>query len=195
MRTSAMSGAAMEQMDEDSIDLIQDLRTAFGDEGSLVVTKKALVVAKLLNHPLLTKCAVDAIDKLTYQWPSTYSLSSHELLETVQAITMAIGTETVEAEGTVEGGETSEGSDKGSKTGKSSSGGTSSSPSQSSGTSSSSSSAESTQETAATTTTAGPQLLTEAEGRQIITTLLNLPPLAAGEGTVATQQVPLVVEE
>lgn len=184
MRTSAMSGSAMEQMDEDSIDLIQDMRTAIGDQGGLVVTKKALMAAVALKHPLLTNAKIADIVKLTYQWASTYNLSSHELLETVQALVLAVGSKSTETqeEGSEEG--EGEGSDKGS--GKSSS--TSGSPGAGSSSTSSSSSAASS--AASTESETGPELLTEDEARQILTGLLNLPRLATSAVANTQQQIP-----
>lgn len=91
MRTTAMSGSAMEMMDDDLVDLMQGLRTDFGEQGMLTVVKKSVAAAKKLGHPLAVGIDLATIGGLALQWPLPFGLDAQETLALVQAVNLACG--------------------------------------------------------------------------------------------------------
>ena len=90
MKAVAMSGAAMYAMDEDLVDLMQELRTDHGEQGALVITKKAARAAKKMGHPLAEGFSEKIIGSLAYEWPPPFGLGAGEILQLTQAMTMAV---------------------------------------------------------------------------------------------------------
>jgi hypothetical protein len=91
MRTAGMSGDAMENMDEDLVDLMNALADTFAEQGMLVIMKKALRAARKLKHPAGEGLTENMIGGLTLQHAPAFSPGSHEILETVQAMVAALG--------------------------------------------------------------------------------------------------------
>lgn len=104
MRTAGMSGDAMENMDEDLVDLMQALSDTFAEQGMLVVMKKALRAARKVGHPAGEGLTETQIGGLTLQHPPAFQPGSHEILETVQAMVAALGTPETPATPGTDGG-------------------------------------------------------------------------------------------
>jgi hypothetical protein len=90
MRTSGMSGAAMENMDEDFVDLMQDQRDIYCD-GAITLMKKAQRAGVRMKHRACAGLTELEIGSLDYQFPQPYPIGSHEALEYAQAFRAAIG--------------------------------------------------------------------------------------------------------
>ncbi len=91
MRTVAQSGRAMEILDADLMDLIQDLRLAYGDNGMLPLTRKLVRAAVKARHPAVTSDMAKSVESLALQWPRMYAPNAQEFLQTVQALQGALG--------------------------------------------------------------------------------------------------------
>ncbi len=76
-----MSGRAMEFMDEEWYDLIQDLRLSYGESGSLLLVRK-----------LLMACPVDGVspEAVTIMWPRIYQPTPADLAALIPALAQAI---------------------------------------------------------------------------------------------------------
>jgi hypothetical protein len=73
------SGKAMELLDEDFFDLVNELRTGYGEYGVIPLMKKALTVASALKHPLLAGVDLRDLDELALKWPRPYQPSAQEI--------------------------------------------------------------------------------------------------------------------
>lgn len=82
------SGKAMEILDEDFNDLLQEARTNYGDEGLIPLTRKALIAAK--KSKLYKDLDEDEINELQAQWPKIYQVSSGDLQSFAQAMQILI---------------------------------------------------------------------------------------------------------
>lgn len=76
-----MSGRAMEYLDEDSEDLVHDLRSAYGDHGALPLLRKIAVAAGIMDAEVGT---------LRLQWPRAFLPTPDEVLSLVQALQIAL---------------------------------------------------------------------------------------------------------
>ena len=77
-----LSGRAMEYLDEDSNDLVNDLRSAYGDHGALPLLKKVILAAKLAKPA--------EISGFTLQWPRSFQPTPEEVLSLVSALVAAL---------------------------------------------------------------------------------------------------------
>jgi hypothetical protein len=87
----SMSGKAMELIDQDFLDLIEELRVQYCDKGYLCLLKKMLKAAKIMGHPLLEGISEKDIDGLSLQYPPYSTPEPQEFLFIVQALTAATG--------------------------------------------------------------------------------------------------------
>jgi hypothetical protein len=87
-----MSGRAMEYLDEDSNDLVMDLRSQYGEDGALPLLKKIALAAKCLP--------VGDIGAMTLQWPRIFQPTPDELFALAQAFQIAIDPASKTAPGT-----------------------------------------------------------------------------------------------
>lgn len=78
-----MSGRAMEYLDEDSTDLIMDLRSQYGEYGALPLLKKICLATK--------KATPATVGALTLQWPRIFQPTPDELLAIINGLMQATG--------------------------------------------------------------------------------------------------------
>lgn len=93
----SMSGKAIELIDEDFLDLIQELRVQYGTYGYLPLIKKICKAASVANHPLMVGVADSLIDGLTLDFPPLYLPDPQEvqlLVTAMVAATAPTGAET-----------------------------------------------------------------------------------------------------
>lgn len=76
--TTAMSGKGMEVLESEFLDLAQELRTVFGDEGFLKLLKKIAAACAAKNHVLMEGIGIEDIDALTLAWPPLSSIGMVE---------------------------------------------------------------------------------------------------------------------
>lgn len=86
MGSAPLSGKAMELLEDDFVDLLQELRTSYGEMGFLPILKKAVVAAEKEGHAVMKGVSLKSLNELTLQWPKQFALSSDELLKFSQAI-------------------------------------------------------------------------------------------------------------
>ena len=91
MRTVAQSGRAMEVLDADLMDLVQDLRWSYGDDGLVPLTRKVVRAAAAANHPAVKREYAKSVEALGAQWPRMYAPNAQEFLQTVQALQAGLG--------------------------------------------------------------------------------------------------------
>lgn len=77
-----LSGRAMEYLDEDSNDLVMELRTQYGEDGALPLIKKIALAAEVLKP--------DDVGGLTLQWPRMFQPTPDELFALVQSLQIAV---------------------------------------------------------------------------------------------------------
>lgn len=87
-----ITGKAMELLDEDIVDLVQELRTTYGDNGYLPFVKRMALGAAKANHPLMEGATPKQIDGLFLDWPRTYMPTPDEVQKIVGAMVQAVGT-------------------------------------------------------------------------------------------------------
>lgn len=80
-----ITGKAMELLDEDLVDLVQELRSAYGDDGILPLVKKMCIAAIRAGHPLMKGVSEEEIDGLMLVWPRTYNPTPAEITQLTQA--------------------------------------------------------------------------------------------------------------
>jgi hypothetical protein len=85
------SGQAMTVLEDDFIDLVQDLRIAFGEYGMLPLLKKVLRACIKTGHDAAEGLNEKEIDELALQWPRPYPPNPQELLQIMQAMDLASG--------------------------------------------------------------------------------------------------------
>lgn len=86
----ALSGKAIELLDEDFIDFIQTLRTAYGAHGVLEAMKILCLMLIAVSHPKLKGVTEDTVDETELEWPRLYSPDPEEVKQLVEAATGAI---------------------------------------------------------------------------------------------------------
>lgn len=91
MRTTAQSGRAMEILDDDLNDLVQDLRMSYGDNGMVPLVRKVVRAAVAAKHPAFKPDAKKQIEEVTQKWPPLYLPSTREILELAQGLDLASG--------------------------------------------------------------------------------------------------------
>jgi len=106
--TRVVSGRAMEFLDEESNDLVADLRSCYGEYGGLRLIKKMVTALRVLGH---AKAGVEsmALDGLSLLWPRQFQPTPQDLQSMIPALCQAldpleIGANLVKA-GTGGGGE------------------------------------------------------------------------------------------
>jgi hypothetical protein len=77
-----LSGRAMEYLDEESNDLVMDLRSQYGEDGALPLIKKIALATKMLGE--------QEVGALQLQWPRLFQPTPDELFALVQALAMAM---------------------------------------------------------------------------------------------------------
>lgn len=77
-----LSGRAMEYLDEESNDLVMDLRSQYGEDGALVLIRKIALAAVLMNDK--------EAGTLKLQWPRLFQPTPDELFALVQALQLAV---------------------------------------------------------------------------------------------------------
>jgi hypothetical protein len=77
-----LSGRAMEYLDEDSNDLVGDLRSQYGEHGALPLLKKVVIAAELAD--------ASNVSSLTLQWPRPFQPTPDEILAFIQALVAAV---------------------------------------------------------------------------------------------------------
>lgn len=77
-----MSGRAMEYLDEDSNDLVMDLRSQYGEDGALPLIRKIAMAAELFSE--------DEVGALSLQWPRIFQPTPDEVFALVQALQIAV---------------------------------------------------------------------------------------------------------
>lgn len=77
--STPMSGRAMEGLDDDPLNLMEELRTGYGDNGALPLMRKAMRAAALFGHRLLDGVDLTELDSLAYYWPKPYQPGAQEL--------------------------------------------------------------------------------------------------------------------
>lgn len=75
-----LSGRAMEYLDQDSDDLVMDLRSQYGEHGALPLIKKICIATKICSDP----------SGLTLQWPRLFQPTPDEVFSLVQALALAM---------------------------------------------------------------------------------------------------------
>lgn len=75
-----LSGRAMEYLEEDSNDLVMDLRTQYGEHGALILIKKVMIACDML----------DEVGGVNLQWPRLYQPSPDEVSSLVTALIAAV---------------------------------------------------------------------------------------------------------
>lgn len=93
-----ITGAAMDSFDDNFIDLIQDLRSCLGDDGTLQLTRQMCLVAIAAKHPLMEGVSENDIDGLKYQWPKVHELTPQDLQQLVASFVQAITGPTAKGE-------------------------------------------------------------------------------------------------
>jgi hypothetical protein len=101
--SGSMSGKAMELIDQEFLDLIQELRVQYCEYGFLPLLKKLCKAAKMMGHPLLMDYSDTDIDGLSLQYPAAYTPDPQEFLYLVQALALATGLGQKNPEGGVNG--------------------------------------------------------------------------------------------
>lgn len=91
MRTAAMPARGMELLDEETMELIQELRTYWGPQGMLPFVRKLLHAAQIAKHPAVGKVSDNEVEALSLSWPRPYIPSTRELFELAQAARLFIG--------------------------------------------------------------------------------------------------------
>jgi len=86
----AMSGKAIELLDEDFIDFVQILRTSYGEYGSLEVAKRLSEMLIAAGHEKFKGISEKAIDEIEQEWPRLYSPDPEEIKQLVEGISGAI---------------------------------------------------------------------------------------------------------
>lgn len=84
------SGKAMELLETEDLDLLDELRTSYGDEGLLPLARKAMRAAAKMGHPLLDGIDIDGLGLLALQWPKPIQPSAQELLALAQALALLV---------------------------------------------------------------------------------------------------------
>lgn len=77
-----LSGRAMEYLDEESNDLVMDLRSQYGEDGALVLVRKIALAAELMNEK--------EAGSLKLQWPRLFQPTPDELFALMQALQIAV---------------------------------------------------------------------------------------------------------
>lgn len=85
-----LSGRAMELVDEEFLDMVFELQTAYGNNGLLVLMKKIVQVAEKLG--LVTGLTADC-ETMTLHWPRAYTPVPSEMVQIVQAFSQATNPE------------------------------------------------------------------------------------------------------
>lgn len=85
-----MSGKAMELIDQEFLDLIQELRVQYCQHGYLPLLKRLCKAAAFMGHPLMAGVTDKIIDGLFLQYPADYVISPQDLLFAVQALDIAV---------------------------------------------------------------------------------------------------------
>jgi hypothetical protein len=84
-----LSGKAMELLEDDTIDLLMELRTTHGDGGAVPVVRKSLMAARKMRHPTLAGVSVRDVDTLTAQWPLPFQPDPTDLQVFTTALMLA----------------------------------------------------------------------------------------------------------
>lgn len=77
-----LSGRAMEYLDEESNDLVMDLRSQYGEDGALPLIKKIALAAKAMTDK--------DVGALQLQWPRQFQPTPDELFALAQALQIAV---------------------------------------------------------------------------------------------------------
>lgn len=77
-----LSGRAMEYLDEDSNDLVMELRTQYGEDGALPLIRKIAEASSLLEKK--------ALGNLKLQWPRMFQPTPDEIFALAQAFQIAV---------------------------------------------------------------------------------------------------------
>lgn len=77
-----LSGRAMEYLDEDTGDLVMDLRNQYGEDGALPLIKKICIAAELMKAP--------EAGKLALQWPRMFQPTPDEVKALIEGFAMAL---------------------------------------------------------------------------------------------------------
>lgn len=88
---SLITGKAMEALDENLVDLVQELRTSYGTHGELPMLKNMGVAAIRAKHPLMKGVTEQDCDGLMLQWPLIHTPTPDEVQKLVQAMGQAVG--------------------------------------------------------------------------------------------------------
>jgi hypothetical protein len=84
-----MSGRAMEMIDQEALDVIYEMRTAYGDNGLLSLIQ---VLLRLYRFHGLVTFADKELEQLTLDWPKPYLATAGEAAQLGQAITSFLET-------------------------------------------------------------------------------------------------------
>ncbi len=84
--TTAMSGKAIENIEEEFNDLIMDFRTCYLLNGYLPFVRKIARAAKLANHPLFAALTLDLLKGLGIDFPQLHEMSPQEFQVFMQAL-------------------------------------------------------------------------------------------------------------
>ncbi len=80
------SGRAMEMLDDDPLDLYDEMRQTYGENGSLPLMRKAMRAAAKVKHALLEGVSLTDIDALAYYWPKPYQPGAQEIFQLGQGL-------------------------------------------------------------------------------------------------------------
>ncbi len=76
--TTAMSGAAIELIEEEFMDLVFELRTCYGEDGYLKLVKKMCLSGIKAKHKLLKSVTPEMVAELELGWPDLHDLSPQD---------------------------------------------------------------------------------------------------------------------
>lgn len=76
--TTAMSGAGIELIEEEFMDLVFELRTCYGEDGYLKLVKKMCLSGIRAGHRLLKGITKEIVEALDLGWPDLHDLSPQD---------------------------------------------------------------------------------------------------------------------
>lgn len=88
--TTAMSGKGMEILESEFLDLAQELRNTFGEDGYLKLLKKIGYACVLKKHVLFKDVTVEQVDGLALGWPPLASIGMAEFQQMATALQMLV---------------------------------------------------------------------------------------------------------
>jgi hypothetical protein len=89
--TGTMSGKAMELLEDDTTDLLMEMRTNYGDNGFLPLLRHSLEAAKKARHPAVVRVSLGTLDDLHAQWPLPFQPDPQDLQVYTAALQIAAG--------------------------------------------------------------------------------------------------------